>query len=410
MRVLLTTVGSRGDVQPLLALAVRLKAAGHQPRMCVPPDFQDWIGGLGIEVTPIGAAMRKVLGSSPRTSYTPEQLRGMAEAQVAAQFDKIAAAADGCDVIVAASPLLLTARSVAQMRGIGYVFAVYSPNMLPSPHHAPPPMPLPGQLPAPPGADHRELWARDAEKTNTMFRAALNAQRASVGLAALDDVRGHVFTDRPWLHADPTLGPWPEPADQQVFHRHVFQSGAWILPDERPLSPELEAFLDSGEPPVYFGFGSIRVQHDLGQVMVETARALGRRAVVARGWAELTLPDDGSDCIAVGEVNEQALFRRVAAVVHHGGSGTTTSTALAGAPHVVVPQIYDQHYWAGRVEQLGIGVAHAPGVPTADSLTSALKCALQPDVAERARSVAAVVRRDGTQLAVERMTTTDLRA
>ncbi|MFD0969108.1 glycosyltransferase [Plantactinospora endophytica] len=400
MRVLLTTVGSRGDVQPLLALAMRLRATGHEVRMCVPPDFQDWIGGLGIPVTPIGPVMRQALASSPPASLPAEQLRLMAEAQVAAQFDRIPPVADGCDVVVSTTPGLTAVHSVAEMLGIGYVFAVYSPNQLPSPHHAPPPVPLLGRELAPAGADHRELWARDAENVNERFGPPLNRHRAAVGLPALDDVRGHVFTDRPWLAADPTLGPWPEPADQQVF-----QPGAWILPDERPLSPELEAFLDDGEPPIYFGFSSmVRMQDDLGPVLVETARALGRRAVISRGWADVALPDDGSDCIAVGEVNLQALFRRVAAVVHPSSAGTTALVAMAGAPHVVVPQMYDQHYWAERVEQLGIGTPHLSDTVTAESLTSALDLALRPEVVARARSVATAVRRDGVQLSAERLT------
>ena len=230
--------------------------------------------------------------------------------------------------------------------------------------------------------------------------ALLNPYRAKLGLAPVSDVRGYILTDRPWLAADPTLAPWPDPADQSVF-----QTGAWILPDERPLSPELETFLDAGEPPVYFGFGSISAPQGLSRVMIESARALGRRAIVSRGWADLSLVDDGPDCLAIGEVNQQALFKRVAAVVHHGGAGTTTAAARAGAPQVVIPQHYDQHYWAQRVQQLGIGSAHAPAAPTTGSLTSALEHALQPDVVARARSIAAAVRSDGALIAAQRLIT-----
>jgi vancomycin aglycone glucosyltransferase len=167
------------------------------------------------------------------------------------------------------------------------------------------------------------------------------------------------------------------------------------------LSPELETFLEKGDPPVYFGFGSMRATQDLGQVMVQTARALRRRAIVSRGWADLSLVDNERDCLAVGEVNQQALFKRVAAVVHHGGAGTTTAAAGGGAPQVVIPQHYDQPYWAQRIHQLGIGTAHAPGAPTTDSLTSALEHALRPDVAAHARSIAAAVRTDGAQAAAQ---------
>jgi vancomycin aglycone glucosyltransferase len=165
----------------------------------------------------------------------------------------------------------------------------------------------------------------------------------------------------------------------------------------------LERFLEAGEPPVYFGFGSIRVPQGLSQAMIQAARALGRRVIILRGWADLTLLDNEPDCLAIGEVNQQALFKRVAAVVHHGGAGTTTAAARAGAPQVVIPQHYDQHYWARRVDQLGIGSAHMPGAPTSESLTSALEQALQPEVAVRAQSIASAVRSDGAQMAAQRL-------
>ena len=167
------------------------------------------------------------------------------------------------------------------------------------------------------------------------------------------------------------------------------------------LSYELETFLDPGTAPIYFGFGSMHVPQDLGQVTIQTARVLGRRAIVSRGWADLSLLDSERDCLTVDEVNYQALFKRVAAVVHHGGAGTTTAAALLGAPQVVIPQMYDQYYWAKRIHDLDIGTAHPSGTPTTDSLTSALERTLRPQVAVRASSVAAAMRRDGAQAAAQ---------
>lgn len=405
MRVLLSTIGSRGDVQPLVALALLLRAHGQEVGVCAPPDFQDWLAGLGIPFTPIGPVLRRMTAAAPPSApvpvsppFPPERRRQLAEATVAAQFDAITAAAQGCDVVVAATALQIAARSVAEKMDIPYVFAAYCPAVLPSPHHAPPPLPAwPGQAAVPDTADNRERWARDGERFNDLFRAALNARRGSLGLAPVDDVRGHVFTEQPWLAADPTLGSWPDPSSP------VFQTGAWIVPDDRPLSAELETFLDAGEPPVYFGFGSIRAPQGSSEVMIRSARALGRRAIVSRGWAELSLMDNGPDCLAIGEVNHQTLFPRVAAVVHHGGAGTTTAAALAGAPQVVIPQMYDQHYWAERVQQLGIGAAHAAGPLAAESLTGALARTFQPAVAARARSAALAVRRDGAGIAARRL-------
>jgi vancomycin aglycone glucosyltransferase len=403
VRVLLSTIGSRGDVQPLVALALEVRALGHHVRLCVPPDFRVWIEKLGMPVTPIGPELRSTgKGSASSPPPTPEQRRRMVEGTVAAQFETIAAAARGCDVIVGATALQIAAPSIAEQMGIPYVFAAYCPAVIPSPHHAPPVLAMLGQTPAPVMTDYGERWAQDARRWNDTWHVLLNSHRASLGLSEVSDVRSHILTAQPWLAADPTLGPWPDPAD-----RAVCQTGAWILSDERPLAHELEAFLDAGEPPVYVGLGSNRAPVDLSRVTIESARALGRRVIVSRGWADLALADDGADCLAIGEANLQALFGRVAAVVHHGGAGTTTAAARGGAPQVVIPQHYDQHYWAQRVKQLAVGVAHAPGTPTTDSLTAALLHALRPEVAARARSMASAVRLDGAAIAAQRVTAGD---
>lgn len=401
MRVLLSTIGSRGDVQPLVALALELRALGQDVRLCAPPDFRDWIEALGIEVTPIGPELRKFTATSAPAmpkEISPELRRQMVAGTVATQFETIAVAAQGCDAIVGATALQVAAPSVAEKLGIPYVFAAYCPTVLPSPNHAPILLRMFGDTPPPATADNRELWAQDARRWNDTWGDVLNAHRAAAGLSAVSDVRSYIFTDRPWLASDPTLAPWPDGADEAVF-----QSGAWILPDERPLSPELEAFIDAGEPPIYFGFGSMRAPQDLSGIMVHASRALGRRAIVSRGWADLSVDDNDAGCLLIGEVNQQALFKRVAAVVHHGGAGTTTAAAAAGAPQVVVPQMYDQHYWAQRVHDLGIGTAHEHGAPTTESLASALERSLDGDVVARARAIAAAIRRDGARVAAERL-------
>lgn len=402
MRVLLSTIGSRGDVQPLVALAHQLKLLGQEVHLCVPPDFRDWIEGLGMPVTSVGPEVSSTgKASATAAPPTPEKRLQMIEGMISSQYEAVTKASAGCDIILGATGLQVATRSVAEKRGIPYIFAAFCPAVLPSPHHPPPVYGMRGQTPAPAAADNRELWRRDAAVFNDSFGAALNAYRASVGLAPISDARDHIFTTQPWLAADPILAPWPEPADPAVF-----QTGAWVLPDERPLSPELEAFLLAGEPPIYFGFGSIRAPQDLSRVMVQTARDLGRRAVILRGWAELTLADSADDCLVIGEVNQQALFKRVAAAVHHGGAGTTTAAAMAGAAQVIIPQMFDQHFWAGRVRELGIGAQHAPGAPTVESLTSALREALQPDVADRARATSAAMPRDGALVAARRLIAT----
>ena len=230
----------------------------------------------------------------------------------------------------------------------------------------------------------------NVQSYNALYGPALNANRASAGLPPVGNVRDFIVGDQPWLAADPVLAPWPEPADLDVV-----QTGAWMVPDERPLPADLAAFLDAGPAPVYVGFGSMRAPADIARAAIEAIRAQGCRALVGRGWAGLAPVDGRDDCFAVGEVNQQSLFGRVAAVVHHGGAGTTTTAARTGAPQVVVPQWGDQPYFASRVADLGIGAAHDVKPPTAASLSAALSTALAPAIRARAAAVAGTIRTDG---------------
>jgi vancomycin aglycone glucosyltransferase len=394
MRVLLTTYDSRGGVEPLVALAVQLRALGAEVRVCAPPDeeFAERAAAFDVPLVPFGDSVRATVTRA--TAPTDEELRRQLDGLIAAQFDTVAAAAEGCDALVATNMVATAAgaRSATELLGLHYVYGCYHPCHLPSPYH--PPLAYLGW----PFGDIEGLWDLDAENVNAAFGPTLNRHRALLGLPPVDDVRAHALTDRPWLATDPILGPWQGPTELDVV-----QTGAWFLPDERPLPAELLAFLDAGTPPVYLGFGSmaLRGPTDLAQLAVEAILAQGRRAIISRGWADLALIDGREDCFAVGEINQQALFSRVAAVVHHGGAGTTTTAAQAGAPQVVIPQGADQVYWALRVAELGIGAAHVGLAPTIESLSAALATALAPDTRAGASVVAGTIRADGAMVAAK---------
>ncbi|MFB7666419.1 glycosyltransferase [Kitasatospora sp. NPDC056138] len=394
--MVLSTYGSRGDVEPLVALAVRLRELGAEVRVCAPPDedFAQRLAGVGVPLVPVGPSARALTLAAPPPSSLPERAAGL----IAGQFDVLPAAVEGCDVLVATGmvPAAAGALSVAEKLGVRSVYVTFQQLTLPSPRRAPlayPGRPFPAEV-----TDNRVLWDLDAESNNVLFGEALNTNRASIGLPPVDDVRDYVIGDRPWLATDPVLDPWQETPDLDVV-----QTGSWILPDERPLPAELTAFLDAGEPPVYVGFGSMpmHASTDVARTALEAVRAHGRRAVLARGWADLSPADDQDDCFVVGEVNHQALFGRVAAVVHHGGQGTTTTATRAGAPQVVVPQAADQPYWAGRVADLGIGAAHDGPAPTVESLSAALEKALAPRTRTQAAAAARGIGADGTATAAK---------
>jgi vancomycin aglycone glucosyltransferase len=404
MRVLVSSAGTRGDVQPVVALALEIRKLGHEVRICVPPNFVDWFGEFGLDVTPMGMEMRhprpRANSNAPATPPPAEQLRQMRAQMpdlITDQFNTVGAAVKGCDVILGANAHQYAARSIAELNGIRYVNAVYAPVALPSPDHAPPPAAghtwEPGL-----SLNNEQLWVNNAKAWNDRALERINHNRTHLGLEPIHDVLSHILTDRPWLAADSTLAPLPDTPGM-----HVTQTGAWILPDSSPRPRELEAFLDDGDPPVYIGFGSMPVPADTNRTLIDAARAGGRRVILSEGWADLSLIDDGPDCIAIGDVNQQALFPQVTAIVHHGGAGTTVTAARAGVPQVVIPMFGDQFYWASRIRDLDIGTSVTIGELTTEALTAALQQALEPAVAVQARAVAGRVATDGAAIAARRL-------
>jgi len=403
MRALLVAVGTRGDVQPAIALALELRKLGHEVRMCISPNFVDWAKRLGIDARPMGVEMRMPArsGGAP-PMFTAEELRRLRESMpdlIADQFDTIGAAVDGCDVIVGANAHQYAGPSIAERAGIGCVTAVYAPNSLPSPDLAPPPPPgQPAQPAAPTSIEER--WHNTAKAWNERALERINRNRVRLGMQPIADVLEYVLTDHTWLAADPVLGPVPATPG-----RKVFQTGAWVLADRTPLPADLEAFLDGGEPPVLVGFGSMPADAPASSMLIGAARAAGRRVLVSRGWAGLDLIDNATDCMAVGDVSHDLLFPRLAAVVHHGGAGTTTTAARAGVPQVITPMGGDQFYWARRVVDLELGTTTAHSAMTQESLTTALRDALAPAVAIRARALAERIRWDGATNAARQLET-----
>jgi vancomycin aglycone glucosyltransferase len=402
MKVLLSTIGSRGDVQPILALALELQELGHQARLCVAPNFIDWIESYGLECVPIGPDLKKLTGGiAPANPVmpSPEQLQKMADDSVRGQFQVITDAARGCDLLLAAGALQIAMRSIAEAQRIPYVFAAYCPAVLPS-----------GKYPPPKTGGHHaytlsedeklQLWQGNAAEFNVRFGATLNDERAIIGLDPVASVQPYMFTDRPWLAADAVLAPvFP------VDGMQVIQTGAWMLPDETPLPEDLEHFLADGTPPIYLGFGSMRASDQTGRVLIEAVRAVGLRAILSQGWAGLMPSDMGKDVISIGDVSHARLFPRVAAVVHHGGAGTTQTAARAGRAQVIIPHNYDQFYWAHRVQQLGVGVpGPARDELSVDALAQRLREVLQPELTERAQALAGRMEKQGARIAAKRLT------
>lgn len=392
MRALLSAVGTRGDIQPILAVAQSLRKLGHEVRLCVPPNFLPWAAELGFEAVEVGVEMRlptsKSADSRQPPEITPEFLRKMQQEMpdlITDQFNKIGAAVEGCQVILGGNAHQYAARSLAEVHQIPYFNALYAPVYIPSPDYAPPP--APGQIwNGGPCDNIAQRWNEYLESWNIRALERINTNRQRLSLCPIDDVFSHIITDHPWLATDLTLAP-----SQSRLGYKVLQTGAWIMEDSSPLPPNLEVFLAEGEAPIYFGFGSMPSRVDMGSFLVEAARALGRRAIISRGWGGLDISEHGSDCITVGEINQQALFPRLAAIVHHGGAGTTHTGARAGVAQLVTPMFSDQFYWGHRLGKLGVGTFIPHSQLTANNLKAALSEVMNSEFSARAKSLASLV-------------------
>ena len=242
-------------------------------------------------------------------------------------------------------------------------------------------------------------WRLSELAVRMLFGGPLNRVRRSYGLAKVRSPWRSMLGQRPIVASEPALAPLPP--DDATGAR---QTGAWFLPERDGLSPEVQAFLDAGPPPVYLGFGSMpdRDGARTGRLIFEAVRRAGVRAIVPRAWAGLDAPPCAGVLLAGAEPHGK-LFPRCAAVVHHGGAGTIAQTMRAGLPHVVVPHLLDQFFWSHRLVQQGLAAGVIPrGRLRSELLAGAIRIAVEDEALRaRARAFAARMVHDGVERAVE---------
>ena len=382
----------------MLALAVALKARGHTVGFVAPDNFVPWILAHGFQAEPDGidiAQMIVTLGAGLDSARV--MMRYLADVLIPRLFASVALAMPDADLIVGAG-VQMAAPSVAESRDVPFATVAYCPCAVPS-GASPPPVFRNQALPR---WMNRLLWDVSGPLAGWTLLGPMNAGRAALGLRPIDSLFAHLIGDGVLVAADPDLAPLGDDAPPTTE-----AVGALVLEDTSRLDPRVEAFLRPDHAPIYVGFGSMipKRSADLVSATIDAARALGRNVIIAGGWAMLdhhiTAADD---VLAVSEVPHAAVFPRVAAVVHHGGAGTTTAAARAGVPQIVLPHILDQFYWARRVEALGLGPRSLPvDLVTADILTARFDTALSDELinTKTAALGRAIGARNGASAAVD---------
>ncbi|WP_340687876.1 glycosyltransferase [Amycolatopsis coloradensis] len=386
MRALLVTHGTRGDVQPMLALAVALRARGHEALLAAPDSFADAAGEYDVEFASLGEGPNRLM-NDPVVQEAIEGgyrgVRGKITAVRTAQRVKplmaevlhnigVVAKTSRADIVVHTTGV--PAHHAAEMLGVPAVVVALQPGWIPTGDFPCPMMPLPRLPRSLNRATYLAVGAilrMYAGITTTWRTTELGLPRRRGSHDILHDAQGK---DRPVLQAfsrqiTVSARDWPD---------SVHTTGFWYLPAVTGWEPdaELRAFLDAGSAPVYIGFGSMagRDARRTRAVVEEAVRRAGVRAVLATGWGGISADAGTGDLFVIDHAPHEWLFPRMSAVVHHGGGGTTGAALAAGVPQVVCPFVADQPYWAGRMH--AVGVAPAPirqQSLTADRLAEALR-------------------------------------
>ena len=358
MKIALLGFGTRGDVQPYVALGKALKACGHDILLGAPDNFNDWVEEHGLKFHGLGIDMEAFLRS-------PEIRRVMAgnwfalakvwrqtiHPMVLNLLENTWKAAKNADVIVY-HPKVVGATDVSEATGARLVCA------------APIPLFPTGEFPL--LTPKRNFGPRLNRLTYSGYYLArppylkiINRWRSeSMGLgkgpalAPLGGYKGGMATRI--CAVSPSVIPRPDD-----WNEDIHMTGYWFLDEGHGWSPDpaLAEFLDAGDPPVYIGFGSMTTQRPghLARQIVEGARRAGVRALLATGWGGLEELDVPETVHVIEGAPHDALFRHVSAVVHHGGAGTTAAGLRAGRPTLVCPLSVDQPFWGHRVWALGCG-------------------------------------------------------
>jgi len=387
MKVVLSGRGSRGDVCPIIDVAIELHRRGHEVTLCVPELFDDVArrGGLtpilynedsDLVMKNMGAgydAMRRALQWFSRN--------------IKEQFNVMARATAGSEALVT-TVNEVAAPSVARYRGIRHFRLAYYPVI---PGSQPPPL-LPLQrLPA---IANRAVWRVLNLTLGAALGGCLNKERRALGLGPIGEFSQYCAGgSHTILAVNSVLAP-PRP---EWRFSHSYAGYCYGRSDEE-LEPGLKKFLEGGPPPLYVGFGSVNIKQPekFTRKILDAAIMAGCRLVLGSGWAGLGKNQVPGTVFIAGETPHQKLFPFLAGVAHHGGCGTTHTALRAAIPQFVMPQIADQFYWGHRVHALGMGPAPVPPDRlSVGRLSRALmEMVSNPSFTARARVLSTIVRDD----------------
>lgn len=405
MRALIFTFGTRGDVEPYAALAERLHREGHVVTLSAPGAYGDDVERRGVAFEPMGDAMQTAMRALMADVRGPAEAatlaRRMSQAMRLSLSDQWAVAQKVEPTIIVSHPKALAGIHIAERLRIPFVASLPLPFLTPTRDFA-----IPFLARRFPGPVNR-LSYQFNRFTAVAYGGMINRFRTrTLGMRPASRLSDYLHRDGERVSVLYPFSPHvvPRPVDYSDT-AHI--TGYWFSENEKEeWTPPtaLRQFLDAG-PAIYIGFGSMgfaKQSAARSEMVLDAVRRAGVRAIVAKGWGGLEDISD-SRIRVIDEAPHDWLFPRVAAVVHHGGAGTTAAGLRAGRPTLICPVLGDQPFWGGRVHALEAGPPPLTlRKATAATLSASIEQLVSTDrYADRAASLArGIALEDGPGVAV----------
>ncbi|EYE98736.1 putative sterol glucosyltransferase [Aspergillus ruber CBS 135680] len=420
LNIVIQVVGSRGDVQPFIALGNELQKHDHRVRIATHNVFDSFVRNAGLEFYPIGGDPADLMAYMVKNPGLIPKMKTLRGGEIQRKRNMVAEMLQGCwnscieDDPLTATPFVADA-IIANPPSFAHVHCAQALGIpvhlmftMPWSHTTAFPHPLANLKYSETSANFANFASYGIVEWMTWqgLGDVINDWRKTIDLEAVP------ITEGPNLAATlkiPFTYCWspaliPKPAD---WASHIDVCGFFFCdpPNYQP-PPDLDAFLRSGPPPVYIGFGSIVIEDPerLTAILLEAVRMTGVRAIISRGWSKLGGSSPSTrDIFYLGDCPHEWLFPRVAAVIHHGGAGTTACGLRYGRPTSIVPFFGDQPFWGNMVAAAGAGpkpIKHT--LLNANNLADAIRLCMRPETSTAAGNIANMMQAEcGVQTAVE---------
>ncbi len=411
MKITIIAVGSRGCVQPYVALGVGLKKAGHEVRLATHAIFEKFVSSYGLKFAAVGDNPQELLKQIVYKLKTRKKLIPVNLSFKIAFWSTFASSLDrlmddcwecsqDAEAIVY-SELALPGHHIAEKLGIlaygAYTQPLRRTNAF---RHTQSNFQLPQSFNWLTHIFEEEFRWQFTRKKINQWRKTMNL----LPLPITGSYRQQQQQQVPFFYCySPSV--IPKPSDWSEW---TYVTGYWFLEpasDWQP-PPDLINFLESGEPPVYIGFGSMRSGNPetLTKLILAALERTGQRGIILTGWGALSNTDLPDNVFMIDSIPHNWLFPKMAAVVHHGGSGTTAAGLRAGVPSIIVPFGADQPFWGQKVAELGVGSVPIPQKElTVEKLAAAIETAIGDEkIKQRAAALGQKIRaEDGVERAIE---------